>query len=308
MKKSKWMKQVVRAGRDFHITKQSPLKHNILNLFCAVLIWSFCGCCFWLAPALSFPMAIVVGLFAGTLFFAHFILVIHEASHNMFLIGSTPQQSKKLNRMVGIVASAPFFTEYIRHWEEGHLTHHLQPCEEIDPQNPDPLYGDRLYKELTKLWLIPFYFIKTNPSRKYPKTAKRFFWGLLFWSIVLSPVLSLQTLVIFVLAWNVVNTLNLLKISQEHGGELATEPLPIMRSRTYFYFYPLQMICSPFFINYHFEHHANFNVPWYRLPEYHKAVLNIVPQTLQPYYFHREYIRQMNGQKPVPTKDLLISK
>ena len=308
MQKTEWMKQVVRAGREFHVRQEDPLKHNILNLFSALLLWGLCAGCFWSAPHLSFPMAIVVGLFAGTLFFGHFILVIHECSHNMFLKGLNPKQTKKINRFVGIVASAPFFTEYVLHWEKGHITHHLQPCEETDPQNPDPLYGKRLYDQLLRLWLIPFYFINTNPSRKYPKAIRRFFWGLLFWSIVLFPVFSLKTLVMLVVAWNVVNTLNLLKIAQEHGGELANEPLPIMRSRTYFYFYPLQMLCSPFFINYHFEHHANFNVPWYRLPEYHRAILNIVPEELRPYYFHREYRKQMNGQKPVPNKELLASK
>ena len=67
------------------------------------------------------------------------------------------------------------------------------------------------------------------------------------------------------------------------------------------------MLCSPFFINYHFEHHLNFNVPWYRLPEYHRAILNIVPEELRPYYFHREYRKQMNGQNLSPTKELLAS-
>ena len=308
MEKTEWMKQVVRIGKDFHVRQQLPLKHNILNTCCAIFIWSLCVGCFWSVSNLSWTMTIVLGLFTGSLFFAHFILIIHEASHNMFWLSSDTKKTKEMNRLIGICASIPFFTEYVLHWEKGHITHHLHPCEENDPQNPDPLYGKRLYKTLLILWCVPFYFIKTNPSQKYPNKGKRFLSGLLVWSLFLYPIFSLKTLVMFVLAWNTVNTLNLLKISQEHGGDLANEELPILRSRTYFYFYPLQFLCSPFFINYHFEHHANFNVPWYLLPKYHKTILPIVPTELRPYYFHREYIRQMQGKKPVPTKEILISK
>ncbi|MBK7760179.1 MAG: fatty acid desaturase, partial [Deltaproteobacteria bacterium] len=78
----------------------------------------------------------------------------------------------------------------------------------------------------------------------------------------------------------------------------ANEPDRLLRSRTYFY--PVAVIFSPFNINYHFEHHANFSVPWYSLPAYHKKAREIVPEALRPYYFHNQYLMQLAGQKPLP--------
>ena len=65
MEKTEWMKQVVRAGRDFHVRQEDPLG-NIESFFTSV-VGSLCRLLLS-APHLSFPMAIVVGLFAGTLF------------------------------------------------------------------------------------------------------------------------------------------------------------------------------------------------------------------------------------------------
>ena len=307
MAKTEWMKAAVRAGKKFHIQHQKPWKHNTLNITLAILLWCLCVLCFFFAQKISLLPLFFLSLFTGCLFFAHFILIIHEASHNMFIVAKTPQKTKKINRILGIMSSIPFFTEYVLHWEQGHLSHHLHPCENDDPQNPNPLYGKSLYVELTRLWLIPFYFIKINPSSKYPKILRRFILGLTFWSIFLYYVFSWQSLVMFFLAWNMVNSLNLLKIAQEHGGDLSKEQIPLLRSRTYFYCYPLQLLCSPFCINYHFEHHANFNVPWYRLPEYHKEMLSIVPPKLHPYYFNREYLLQLQGKKGLPNRVFLTT-
>jgi fatty acid desaturase len=99
---------------------------------------------------------------------------------------------------------------------------------------------------------------------------------------------------------------NSLKKTQEHSNGLNTEPDPLLRSRTYFY--PLSPLLSPFNINYHFEHHANFNVPWYLLPAYNKALLSVVPADLQPYYFHHEYLDQMAGRKALPPRELLLER
>jgi fatty acid desaturase len=76
---------------------------------------------------------------------------------------------------------------------------------------------------------------------------------------------------------------------------------PYLRSRTYFY--PMRLLFSPFGINYHFEHHANFNVPWYRLRAYHQKVMKLMPEDLKPYFLTRglsESFQQIAGSRALP--------
>ena len=84
MQKTEWMKQVVRIGKDFHVRQQSPLKHNILNIFCAILIWSLCVGCFW--SSLSFVATCDYVDCLG-LVFRHFIWSSTKL-HIIFLIAS----------------------------------------------------------------------------------------------------------------------------------------------------------------------------------------------------------------------------
>ena len=94
---------------------------------------------------------------------------------------------------------------------------------------------------------------------------------------------------------------NLNKIAQEHGSNLIQMKDPYLRSRTYFY--PGRWLFSPFCINYHFEHHANFNVPWYRLKAYHRRVLQLMPEEFQPYFLTRglqQTVQQIAGTRALP--------
>jgi fatty acid desaturase len=297
----RWALQCARAGKHFHIKKQKPLPHNLLNITAAFVLWSTIVSVLYFVPLLSPWKAVPIGgLLIGCCFFGHFILIIHECSHNMFVLGKKNSQTKKLNHYVGRLASIPFFTAYVNHWEKGHVTHHSRPCEAEDPQNPDPLDGKRLIVRLAKLWLIPFGFMPYNPSSQYSGKIIRISVGLVFWFPILYILFQYNwtTLPILYVAFAMVSTLNLLKIAQEHGSGLSTEFDPLLRSRTYFY--PFQWLFSPFNINYHFEHHANYNVPWYLLPKYHKFIQDIVPNDLKPFYFHKEYLSQMLGVKELP--------
>ena len=244
MEKTEWMKQVVRAGRDFHVRQEDPLKHNILNLFSALLLWGLCAGCFW-----SAPIFLSHGNRGWSVcrnpFFGHFILVIHECSHNMFLKGLNPKQTKKKSIDL-LVSQLPHLSLLNMFYTGKRVTSHTT----FNPAKRQTHKTQILFMENVSIsncfdcGLFPFILSTPIPLKKYPKTARRFFWGLLFWSVVLFPVFSLKTLVMWVLAWNVVNTLNLLKIAQEHGGELANEPLPIMRSRTYFFLSPSNALLS----------------------------------------------------------------
>lgn len=305
--KAPWMKAVVKAGVDFHVRHSTPWQHNLLNVGSALaLLGAFFALVFWGAVAPTWLYLPAAALLFGVIFFAVNILVVHEASHDMFFYVKDKAQNRSLNRLAGHLGAWPFFTDYIRHWEEGHVEHHLRPCEPNDPQDSDPLDGQRLWTMYAKIAFIPLVFVALNPSRRYPGAAKRALLGSLLWVPLmgLSAVyLSWQVPVALVLGLHVVTALNWTKKAQEHGAGLAFEPDPLLRSRTYFY--PLDFLLSPFFIHYHFEHHANFNVPWYRLPAYHRAVLEIVPKELHPYYFHRDFFAQLSGTKPLPPRALI---
>lgn len=303
-----WIKRCPAAGMELHAMKQDPVRHNLINLASATLLWGAVAAV--IAAGLLVPWYLyvpVAGLLLGCTFFGHFILLIHECSHDMFVLSRDRKRQARLNRLLGILSAGMFFTDYLVHWEKGHRTHHLRPCEPEDPQDADPRTGRELYRSYAFL-LIPFSFMLTNPSNRYGFSLKRLLGGLAFWL----PLVALTWLFIgwqvpaaLVLALHVVSVLNLTKKAQEHGAGLAEEPAMLLRSRTYFY--PLQRLLSPFNINYHFEHHANFNVPWYLLPAYHEKLLAIVPEALHPYYFHRDYLAQLAGTKPLPPRELLMA-
>jgi fatty acid desaturase len=305
-KRPQWALKCAKAGGEFHIRRQSSMRHNLINILAAVALWGCVITLLFVSPYISPFIAVpFIGAFVGCCFFGHFILIIHECSHNMYLLGKNTAETKKLNQKVGTIASIPFFTAYIKHWENGHLTHHLRPCETDDPQNPDPLDGTRLLKTLACIWFIPFGFQGFNPSNQYQGRFSRMLLGACFWVPigVLLYQISWVPLAILYVAFCTTTSLNLLKIAQEHGSGLANESDPLLRSRTYFY--PLQSLFSPFCINYHFEHHANFNVPWYLLPMYHKQIQQFVPLNLKPFYFHTDYFEQMLGNKALPNLDKL---
>jgi len=307
-KRPEWVKGSAKAGIPFQIHHQPLGRHNAFNLYNAALLWGKIGVLFSFGmvvhPWVYVPLA---GVLMGASFFGHFVLIVHECSHGMFLRGKTPAATQKFNDIVGRMASIPFFTEYRAHWATGHRIHHLKPCEEDDPQDRNPMDGKPLLRALLWVWMVPGMFLAHNPSQKYPGRVKRWLFGLAFWLPVLWLALGMggHALLMLLVAMNTLVTCRLLKIAQEHGSGLAFETDPLLRSRTYLY--PLARIFSPFHINYHFEHHANFNVPWYLIPAYHRAVQPLVPLSLKPYYFHREYMAQMLGHKSLPSRELLQS-
>lgn len=317
MARPDWLKQAVGAGREFHALKQDPTRHNARNLLTMAGLIGVGAVLVGVAPWVPWPAYIALGTFLmGCLYFALFILVVHEASHDMFILHPDRKKQKSWNRFFGRLFSAYFFTNYDQHWEIGHTTHHVKPCTEEDPQEGDPETGGALLRTTLILAFVPGAVLFMNPSNQYGPDPGRMIKGILtlvlasvlvgaFWSIPAGIVLfgGLQYLLL----------LTRLKRTQEHGSGLAYEPDFIMRSRTYLY--GLAPLTSPCNINYHFEHHANFNVPWYLLPAYHRRLLEIVPQSLQPYIFHHRYmdqaagrfagvpdpLREEHGLDPVPT-------
>lgn len=307
MKRASWLKNAVAAGSEFHAMKVDPAVHNRINLaaaagviglYAATIAWGALGPPAWLYVP-------VASVFFGSLVFGVFILIVHECSHNMFLVFADREKQKRWNHWIGVVAAGAFFTDYTRHWEKGHTVHHLRPCEDDDPQDRDPITGAALYKQYLLLLLAPGYVMAINPSNQYGFNPKRLLGGLLYWApLVLLTGFLIGWMVPLALYGGMVFTmvLNMTKKAQEHGDGLKEEPDALLRSRTYLY--PLAPFFSPFRINYHFEHHANFNVPWYLLPAYHERLKSIVPAEIWPYYFHHDFLRQLHGTKPRLTPEL----
>lgn len=117
----------------------------------------------------------------GGLLFGLFILVIHERSHEMFVLLAYPRRSRALNHRIGRLFGVMLFTDYENHWENGRLPHHLHPTDpNRDPQNPDPLDGRRLLARMRWL-LLPGGALALNPSRPYPVSLPRLGAGLAIW-------------------------------------------------------------------------------------------------------------------------------
>ena len=80
MEKTEWMKQVVRAGRDFHVRQEDPQTQYIESFFL-----HFCYGVFVLAALVGTASFFSHGnrgwSVCRNLIFGHFILVIHECSH-----------------------------------------------------------------------------------------------------------------------------------------------------------------------------------------------------------------------------------
>ncbi len=301
-----WARKLPGLGRDLNAIKQPPLRHNIINLLAVGLLWGSIIGILFLGSVVSAPVYIpVFGFLLGCCFFGHFVLIIHECSHDMLFVSQDRARQKRLNRTIGRIAGRMFFTDYLVHWEKGHRVHHLHPNTPEDCQAISTFTGRELAENYLKI-LIPGMFLAYNPCNQYGFSAKRLLVGVAFWVpfLALGHFLGgLPAVGAMFIGLHTVTALNLTKKAQEHGCGLANEPWPIIQSRTYLY--PLHWLFSPFYINYHFEHHANFSVPWYLLPTYHERVKAAVPAVLRPYYFHREFFRQLSGRKPLPPRELL---
>ena len=77
----------------------------------------------------------------GILYFGCFVLVVHEASHDMFVVFRDRQRQKRWNRAFGWAVAVVFATHYGKHWEHGHREHHVRPLEPADPQQHNILVG-----------------------------------------------------------------------------------------------------------------------------------------------------------------------
>lgn len=299
MRQPQWIQAGIALGNQFHYRKKNPLTHNLVNLSLFTFLVAAVGLIFWLGdkvtPALYLPIG---GFLLGVIFFALIILVVHEASHSMFVITRVRDDAKRWNRLFGWMVSIPFGINYARHWEEGHQIHHLHPMEPGDPQVENLLTGRDFIIRNLKMLLIPGYVFAWNPSRKYTTHKWVLPANILFWIGVLSVcawLISWTVPVVVLIGFQVTGVINQFKGSMEHGGGITDEPNRNLRSRTSFF--PFRWLLMPLNISIHFEHHLNYCVPWYDLMAYHRALEAIVPPEVQPEIFNYDVWDQLMGRK-----------
>ena len=301
-----WVKAAAVAGQPFHFKTKSAFVHNTINLSAFALLLALQGVTLAyhdiVSPYIYVPLAALV---LGALYFSCIILVVHEASHNMFVIGGDRRAQRFWNRLFAWPVSVFYAaSHYGNHWERGHLEHHVRPLMPTDPQRFNVLVGRTLYKRLALELFVPGYlFLARTVLRKRTVGGKSSSsgWVILVFVALWAGTLTLLTMVAgghvalaVYLGLHVLSCLNQIKGSLEHGGEIGREEEPFLRSRTTFFF--LRRLLMPFNITLHFEHHLNFCVPWYDLVRYHRQLRPIVPHHVWSAVINEHPYMQLSGQ------------
>jgi fatty acid desaturase len=300
-----WIRDAIVAGRRYHYAKKNPFVHDAINLGACV---GLLGCLAVLVvagtsvdPWLYVPLA---ALGFGWVYFAFFVLVVHEASHDMFFLSRNRAFARHVNRMAGWIVAGVFGTSYGNHWERGHVQHHVRPLEHDDPQRHNVQVGRRLLVFALANLLIPgFVFVERTvlrtrrPGGKSTSSTAVIVAFVCFWTMLIT--VTVRTIgwppaIAMFLGLHVVSVLNQIKGGLEHGGAIGEEANPFLRSRTTLFL--LRPIVMPFNISLHFEHHLNFQVPWYDLVRYHRDLESIVPAAIRESVINRNVLAQLSGR------------
>lgn len=299
-----WVRAAILAGHRYHFRHKRPILHNAINL--GALVSLLAGTALVLSastrigPALYVPVAAVA---LGVAYFGLFVLVVHEASHQMFVLSRNRHRRRRWNRIAGWCVALLFATNYEKHWEQGHLEHHVRPLEPNDPQQHNVLTGrDLVVRVLANLFVPGFLFLertifRTRAGGKSTSSGGVIAAFVAIWAALLGAAGTLlgwpAALALF-LGLHVLAALNQIKGALEHGGAIGRETDPYLRSRSTLF--ALRHLIMPFNVSLHFEHHLNYSVPWYDLPRYQRDLRAIVPASVLGRVINERPLAQLSGR------------
>jgi fatty acid desaturase len=258
------------------------LIHNLLNLTCLVVSLFLIGSILIFATLHhQNPLILFTSPVLGVLLFSVYVLVLHEAAHDMFWLTQNAELRIRLNRITGKLVSLLLLQDFQNDWRIGHIKHHQYPLEDgKDPQiAAEGICGRPLFKKILILLLIPGVAVVMNRKKRlHKRNSVPIVLSLAFWTSVGSVMGysgGLWAVLTLLYGFNFLMIVNLNRIAQEHGSNLKFEKMPEMRSRTYRAWFAV--VIFPYNVNYHFEHHLSMVVPWYRLPAYACAIRQLLP-------------------------------
>lgn len=327
MKQAQWLREGIVSGRPFYLDRQNVYLHNLLNLGLLVLnisLWLGIAFAKKLIPApVYIPLA---SLAFGYVFNLNSVLVIHEASHNLFIASKNKERAEFWNNFFGWFISLPGGTDFHNQWEKGHIQHHLHIAEKVDPESCRPQTGKPLLKKLAKILFCPGYIhylamgrgqgfsYECDGGKKIKFNGPLILGVLALWTLfffLAKPFGSTSGLLIVAIAMflglQVSWALSTIRESLEHGGIKISKDNLFLRTRTTLSLF--RYLFQPYGEYYHYEHHLNSHIPWYNLKKYHKVLKGITPPPLRPYIYTvglRETVQQLLGRKASIPSELAI--
>jgi fatty acid desaturase len=305
MSSDSWLRDAARAGAPYHFRHKVPWRHNTIgvSVLAAVAIAGV-GLLELARVVGSWAYVPIAGVGFGLLYYTLLGIPVHEASHGMMFLARDASRRKRWNTIIGWSCALPFGIHYRRHWAEGHVTHHVHPLEDDDPQAFNRSTGPALARVLALLLLVPgaalvHRFTRRRSTGFGGSSVGVFAAFLALWAMALPAAVAMygwKGALALAYGLQVLAALNQLKGALEHGGEIAFDPDRLLRSRSSLF--PLRLLVPMFYVTiYHFEHHLNYAVPWYDLPRYHRDVGRLMPEALRPDIFNEELFAQLAGHK-----------
>lgn len=314
-----WIKDVINISKKYHVKKQNILKHNLINIFSLSLLLFFTV----LVIDLSFQANSVVeivaeGVCLGTLLFGLVILVVHEASHSMFLVSKNTNRQEALDLFFGRLFSCLIEAEFFdAGWKHNHNLHHVHENETDDPQNYNittkGIFVKRILSYLIPGSIVilpmrrkrnlfnidegnPYYHSKISKNELIAKILFLCFWpsiGIVNW--IMTD--NFSYFFVILIAWHYLFIINEIKGTLEHGGQHAVEFYREFRSKTTLFL--LRPVFLPFNISIHFEHHLNMRIPWYLLNKFRKEIATVIPDEFKSKIYNhgmKDIFAQINGR------------
>lgn len=300
-----WLRDAARAGARYHYRHKVPWRHNAIGIsVLAAVAIAIAGLLELARVVDTWAYVPIAGVAFGFLYYTLLGIPVHEASHGMMFLSRDAARRKRWNTAIGWACALPFGIHYRRHWAEGHVTHHIHPLEDDDPQAFNRVTGPALARVLTLLLLVPgaalIHRFTVKRHTGYGGSSTGVFAAFVaLWAVALpaaGAVYGWKAALALAYGLQVLAALNQVKGSLEHGGEIALDPDRLLRSRSSLF--PLRRLLPMFYVTiYHFEHHLNYAVPWYDLPRYHRDVGRLMPAALKPDIFNEDLLAQLAGHK-----------